>query len=160
MNSHGGDPNVAGPLFGFLVAALMFWLAVGFLPFTAPVAAWFQRRLESDPALPPMGRTAAAKNMSPGQIVLFSIASIFITAIIMLNVVPQIVGATNQTGASGLGAATLVFTGPAMIVAGSIIAIRAAAKRRRGLIMAGGLLAVAGLAGIASGAAVVLAAAG
>ncbi len=160
MSSHGGDPNLIGPLFGFVVAALMFWIAVGLLPFSAPVAGWFQRRLQSDPMLPPLGRTAAAKNMTPVQIKLFSVASIVMTPIIMLNVVPEIVDVTNATGSSGLGAVMLVFTGPAIAVAGSIVGIRAAVKRRRGLVVAGPLLAIVGLAAIASGSAIVLAAAG
>lgn len=104
----------------FVISTLTFWLAVGFLPFSVPVAAWFQRRLQSDPALPPMDGTAAAKNMTSGQIVLFSVAAIFITTIIMLNVAPPIIDATNASGASGLGAAMLVLAGAAMIVAGAL----------------------------------------
>lgn len=157
MSSPGGESGIAGPLFGLVVTAVMFWLAVGFLTSPVPVAAWFRRRLESSAAVAPFGGGAAAKNATPGQLTFFAISTIVLAGIIVLNVAPRIAGVVDQSGDSGISAVALIFAGPAGIVGGVIITLRSVGRDRQRTTAAGVLLVLAGGVSLVAGVVFVLA---
>ncbi|KQZ85356.1 hypothetical protein ASD56_03145 [Microbacterium sp. Root166] len=142
----------------------MFWLGVGFLPFTTQVAMWFRARLQADPVVGSMGGKAAAENMTPGQVVLFSIGAIVIGSIILWNVGRSI---SEDLASSGIQAAPLlllmIFAGSAGVVGGVVLARLGATTQARGrswMVPVGIILAIVGLAASISAIGMVLGAAG
>ncbi|WP_127476951.1 hypothetical protein [Microbacterium sulfonylureivorans] len=138
-----GGEQLGGLLCGCTILSLMFWLGVVFLPYARPVAAWFQQRMEAATVLAFMGSKSAAKNMSPGQVVVFSIGSIAISTIILLNIGPKV------ADVSASAAPLAIFLGCGGVIGGAVLLVRAAKRRvrssRAGAI-AGAALTVVGVA--------------
>lgn len=124
MNGDGGE-QLGGMLYGCTILSLMFWLGVVFLPFAGPVAAWFQQRMEAATVLAFMGSKSAAKNMFPGQVVVFSIGSIAISTIILLNIGPKV------AEVSASAAPLAIFLGCSAVIGGAALLVHAAKRRVR-----------------------------
>lgn len=127
------SPNsaqMAGLLFAFTIISTLFWIGAGFLPFTAQVSGWFRSRLESDAPVAALGGKAAANNMTPFQVVVFSIASIVMGSIILANVGPAIGADVSGSGVPATALLWGIFLGAAAVVGGVILAIVARTRVR------------------------------
>lgn len=124
--------------------------------------------MEAATVLAFMGSKSAAKNMFPGQVVVFSIGSIAISTIILLNIGPKVAEVSASAAPfllnagprvaaiSAAAAPVAIFLGCAAILGGAVLMTRAA-KRPGGRIagvIAGGALSLVG-AGATIGAVVV-----
>lgn len=157
MSSAGGG-ELAGPLFGFTIASLLICVGIAFLPFAAHVSGWFASRLRGDGALAPLGGRSAADNMSPGNVLMFSIASIVIGAVIAWNAGGSVADGAPVRTASILHL-VIILAGAVSLVGGAVVAFLSRSRARWRLLLTLGIfIMIGGCSMIALGAVTLLAA--